>query len=35
MFEIMSTYDTKDSTSVDFKRENYLTNLNENIKGKK
>ena len=28
MFEIMSTYDTKDSTSVDFKRENYLTNLN-------
>ena len=35
MFEIMSTYDTKDSTSVDFKRENYLTNLNDNIKGKK
>ena len=35
MFEIISTYDTKDSTSVDFKRENYLTNLNENIKGKK
>ena len=35
MFEIMSTYDTKDSTSVEFKRENYLTNLNENIKGKK
>ena len=35
MFEIMSTYDTKDSTSDDFKRENYLTNLNENIKGKK
>ena len=35
MFEIMSTYDTKDSTSVDFKRENYLNNLNENIKGKK
>ena len=35
MFEIMSTYDAKDSTSVDFKRENYLTNLNENIKGKK
>ncbi len=35
MFEIMSSYDTKDSTSVDFKRENYLTNLNENIKGKK
>ena len=35
MLEIMSTYDTKDSTSVDFKRENYLNNLNENIKGKK
>ena len=35
MFEIMTTYDTKDSTSVDFKRENYLNNLNENIKGKK
>ncbi len=35
MFEIMSTYDRKDSTSVDFKRENYLTNLNDNIKGKK
>ena len=35
MFEIMSNYDTKDSTSVEFKRENYLTNLNENIKGKK
>ena len=35
MLEIMSTYDSKDSTSVDFKRENYLTNLNENIKGEK
>ena len=35
MLEIMSTYDTKDSTSVEFKRENYLNNLNENIKGKK
>jgi len=35
MFEIMSTYDTKDSTSVEFKRESYLNNLNENIKGKK
>ena len=35
MFEIMSNYDTKDSTSVEFKRENYLNNLNENIKGKK
>ncbi len=35
MLEIMSSYDTKDSTSVEFKRENYLNNLNENIKGKK
>ncbi len=35
MLEIMSTYDSKDSTSVEFKRENYLNNLNENIKGKK
>ncbi len=35
MFQIMSSYDTKDSTSVEFKRENYLNNLNENIKGKK
>ena len=35
MLEIMSTYDIKDSTSVEFKRENYLNNLNENIKGKK
>ncbi len=35
MLEIMSNYDTKDSTSVEFKRENYLNNLNENIKGKK
>ena len=35
MFEIMSSFDTKDSTSVEFKRESYLNNLNENIKGKK
>ena len=35
MLEIMSSFDTKDSTSVEFKRENYLNNLNENIKGKK
>ena len=35
MLEIMSNYDPKDSTSVEFKRENYLNNLNENIKGKK
>ena len=35
MLEIMSTYDIKDSTSVEFKREKYLNNLNDNIKGKK
>ena len=35
MLEIMSSYDSKDSTSVEFKRENYLSNLNDNIKGKK
>ena len=35
MLEIMSTYDIKDSTSVEFKRENYLNNLNDDIKGKK
>ena len=35
MFEIMSSYDIKDSTSVEFKRENYLNNLNDNIKGKR
>ena len=35
MLEIMSTYDINDSTSVEFKRENYLNNLNDNIKGKK
>ena len=35
MFEIMSSYDTKDSTSVEFKRENYLNELTKDIKGKK
>ena len=35
LFEVMSSYDKKDSTSVDFKRENYLKNLNNSIKGKK
>ena len=35
MLEVMSSYDDKDSTSVDFKRGSYLKDLNENIKGKK
>ena len=35
LFEVMSSYDKKDSTSVDFKRKNYLENLNNSIKGKK
>tara|TARA_B100000029_G_scaffold459211_1_gene489167 strand:- start:594 stop:2048 length:1455 start_codon:yes stop_codon:yes gene_type:complete len=35
LFEVMSSYDIKDSTSVDFKRGNYLNNLTNSIKGKK
>ena len=35
MLEIISSYDNKDSTSVDSKRGQYLKDLNENIKGKK
>ena len=35
LFEVMSSYDQKDSTSVDFKRGNYLKELNNSIKGKK
>ena len=35
LFEVMSSYDNKDSTSVDFKRGNYFKNLNNTIKGKK
>ena len=35
LFEVMSSYDYKDSTSVDFKRRNYLNDLNNSIKGKK
>ena len=35
LFEVMSSYDRKDSTSVDFKRGNYLKELNNTIKGKK
>ena len=35
LFEVMSSYDQKDSTSTDFKRGNYLKELNNSIKGKK
>ena len=35
LFEVMSSYDNKDSTSVDYKRNDYLKNLNKSIKGKK
>ncbi len=35
MLEVISSYDNKDSTSVDFKRGQYLKDINENIKGKK
>ena len=35
LFEAMTSYDHKDSTSVDFKRGNYLNELNNSIKGKK
>ena len=33
--EVISTYDSKDSTSIDFKRKNYSSELTKNIKGKK
>jgi len=33
--EIISSYDPKDSTSIDFKRNNYSKELSKNIKGKK
>ena len=33
--EVISTYDNKDSTSIDFKRDQYSKNLTKNIKGKK
>ncbi len=35
LFQVMSSYDNKDSTSVEFNRGNYLKDLNDNIKGKK
>ena len=33
LFQVMSSYDQKDSTSVNFKRERYSEKLNQNIKG--
>ena len=35
LLEVISTYDRKDSTSIDFKRNNYSSELTNNIKGKK
>ena len=35
LLEVMSSYDAKDSPSVDFVRGNYLNDLSDNIKGKK
>ena len=33
--EVISSFDTKDSTSIDFKRSHYSKDLTNNIKGKK
>ena len=35
LLEVMSSFDDKDSTSVEFKRPTYSKNLKKNIKGKK
>ena len=35
LYEVISTFDNKDSTSINFKRNNYLQELSKNIKGKK
>ena len=35
MLEVISSFDPKDSTSINFKRPNYFSDLNKNIKGKK
>ncbi len=35
MLEVMSSFDSKDSTSIDFKRPSYSKDLSKNIKGKK
>ena len=34
LLEVMSSFDQKDSTSIDFKRQNYSLELNKNIKEK-
>ena len=35
LLEVISSYDSRDSTSIEFKRNNYSTELTNNIKGKK
>ena len=35
LLEVISTFDKKDSTSIDFKRNDYSSELTKNIKGKK
>ena len=35
LLEVISTFDKKDSTSIDFKRNNYSSELTKDIKGKK
>jgi aspartyl-tRNA(Asn)/glutamyl-tRNA(Gln) amidotransferase subunit A len=35
LYEVISSYDSKDSTSIEFKRNNYSELLSNNIKGKK
>ena len=35
LLEVISSFDKKDSTSIDFKRNNYSSELNKNIKGLK
>ena len=35
LLEVISTFDKKDSTSIDFKRNNYSSELTKNITGKK
>ena len=35
MLEVISSFDPKDSTSINFKRPKYFSDLNKNIKGKK
>ena len=35
LYEVISSYDKKDSTSIDFKRNNYSQKLTKDIKGKK